>query len=360
MFIKDIILKFVGIYSKFNPLVYQNRYANKTLKAKSKTINFDKLDKNTKKNIRKIWGGVPESKWFKFYHTIGNKQNTHLYFPDSLFYKYVDSKLNNWVACQQIDDKGLYDLLFHDVNRPKTIAIQTGDLLVDDNYNIISTEELLAICNNYDKLIIKPTISSSGGKGILFVEKEDFKSLKKILKQYSNCIIQEVIEQHKILSDLHPSSINTIRIMTLTIDNEIRILSSVLRMGIGNSKVDNVSSGGIACGIDKDGKLKEKAFNANGICFMEHPQTGKFAGTMLPGYSKCVDICTKIAPRFSRFSKLISWDFSIDTNSNPILIEANLYGGELDFHQMCNGPIFGDYKESKKMIDKFVRGEKVY
>ena len=37
-----------------------------------------------------------------------------------------------------------------------------------------------------------------------------------------------------------------------------------------------------------------------------------------------------------------------------LLFEANLYGGELDFHQMCNGPIFGDEETTKQMIKRFV------
>ena len=46
-----------------------------------------------------------------------------------------------------------------------------------------------------------------------------------------------------------------------------------------------------------------------------------------------------------RKSRLISWDLAIDENAQPLLIEGNLTFGELDFHQMCNGPIFGDLTE---------------
>ena len=52
-----------------------------------------------------------------------------------------------------------------------------------------------------------------------------------------------------------------------------------------------------------------------------------------------------LAKRFSLISRLISWDLAIDENAQPLLIEGNLTFGELDFHQMCNGPIFGDLTE---------------
>ena len=40
--------------------------------------------------------------------------------------------------------------------------------------------------------------------------------------------------------------------------------------------------------------------------------------------------------------KLISWDWAVDNEGTPILIEANFCLGELDFHQMNNGPVFGN------------------
>lgn len=53
-------------------------------------------------------------------------------------------------------------------------------------------------------------------------------------------------------------------------------------------------------------------------------------------------MATKLAYRLCRISRLISWDFSVSEEGHPVFIEANLSWGELDFHQMCNGPIFGE------------------
>lgn len=36
--------------------------------------------------------------------------------------------------------------------------------------------------------------------------------------------------------------------------------------------------------------------------------------------------------------------------NEPVLIEANLRYGELDFHQLNNGPVFG--KDTKKILDE--------
>ena len=34
---------------------------------------------------------------------------------------------------------------------------------------------------------------------------------------------------------------------------------------------------------------------------------------------------------------------SVDVNGEPVLIEANLHNGGINFHQMNNGPVFKEY-----------------
>ena len=53
--------------------------------------------------------------------------------------------------------------------------------------------------------------------------------------------------------------------------------------------------------------------------------------------------------------RLVSWDWAVDAFETPVLIEANLCNGELDFHQLNNGPVFGNDTES---ILKEVFGER--
>lgn len=53
------------------------------------------------------------------------------------------------------------------------------------------------------------------------------------------------------------------------------------------------------------------------------------------------------------WKKFVDIDFSehkfyLNACNEPVLIEANLCSGELDFHQLNNGPIFGD--ETKEIL----------
>ena len=61
------------------------------------------------------------------------------------------------------------------------------------------------------------------------------------------------------------------------------------------------------------------------------------------------------AERMSQF-RLISWDIVLDCNNEPVLIEANLYVGELEFHQLNNGPIFGD--ETEEILKEIIENPK--
>lgn len=121
-------------------------------------------------------------------------------------------------------------------------------------------------------------------------------------------------------------------------------------MGIGNSKVDNASSGGIVVGIRSDGQLREVAYSAAGQKFDVHPTTGiLFENYYIPNFDKVKSIVKCLAAKNPHF-RLVSWDIAIDENDNPVLIEANLCDGELDFHQLNNGPIFGE--ETKEILDE--------
>ncbi len=353
MEVKKLLGIVARVYSDiFDPLLFQKRYAHNTLNKKRITVEFDKIDPETIRKIKGLWG--KKNGWFDFYYTVGDKSRGHLYFPDDWFFDSVDASLNDWRTCKAIDDKGMYDLYFADVKRPKTIARCCGGLWLSEKYEMIDLKRVLSLCDDAERVIIKPSISSSGGRGIVFWQKGQ-NDLTGKLNSFSNCVVEEILEQHDDLNAIHAESINTIRIMTMLLDGEVHILSSILRMGVGDSKVDNVSSGGLACGINEQGKLKKMAFGVDGSGVDKHPQGPVFEGLSVPGFDACKTICKTVAPRFARFSRLVSWDFAIDKSSSPLLIEANLCGGELDFHQMCNGPIFGDEATTKEMINRFYK-----
>lgn len=346
-----------GIYTYIkrmvDPMYALREYDRWKLKLRWQTIDIQPVSADTKRKIKELWGRT--SPWFDFYNTIGDKEKVHLYFPDTWFFQYIDAKLNNWKLCAAIDDKSLYDHLFDDVRRPKTIIKICNGIFLDERSRIISLADAVAACRAAGNVIIKPTYNVSGGKGIVFWKEGCDVDLEDILRHSSDEVVQEVIEQHPTLAQIHADSINTLRIISMTTTTEVKILSAILRMGIGKSKVDNISSGGIATGIDEEGRLKGKAFSISAKSYDKHPDGAELAGVQIPGFHECLDIIKATAPRFARYSRLTSWDFAIGSDGKPIFIEANLCHSGIDQPQMCNGPILGDEETTRYMVNKYIK-----
>lgn len=166
-----------------------------------------------------------------------------------------------------------------------------------------------------------------------------------VLKEHS--VIQKYIDQHQALSEISPST-NTIRIVTLlTKDHNVLIIGAVLRFGIGNSYVDNISIGGIAAGIDiKHGILKSTAYDSKGRIYETHPTSGvRFDYFQIPYWHEVLDLANKIQLSFP-FYKLLGSDIAI-TKIGPVIIELNGAHDNVGLEQKCV-PI---------LTDKSVRAE---
>ena len=283
--------------------------------------------------------------FFKIYKAIYGRFDKR-FIPDDIYFSIIDMFFNDDASCKVIDNKNLYNLFFPDVKMPRTILRKMDGVLLDGNYNLISFDEALHLCQQAGNIIRKPSLMSCGGHGIRFWNTTDgLENLKKRLNSRTDFVVQEMVKSHPELEKLHKDSLNTIRMVTLFFHNQVYYLSAVVRMGVDGKKVDNLSSGGLACGIQPDGRLKKYACYINGKSVEKHPQGTVFSDITIPHFAECVATAKRLAPRLIDFSKLVSWDFAIDAEGNPVLIEANMSGGGLDLHQMCNGPLFGDLTE---------------
>ena len=189
-------------------------------------------------------------------------------------------------------------------------------------------------------------MASYGGKNVHFFENPTREELEKYFQNLpsENLIFQETVCQSKETAKLHPESLNTIRIMTLILNDDVKILPSAFRMGVGKSKVDNASFGGIYCKINDDGTLSNFAYDALGKKFEEHPDGGNFQQVKFDFMSKIQNLVKAAAQRFPHF-RLIGWDIAIDENNEPVIIEANLTMSGMDVIETICGPLFGEYTE---------------
>ena len=93
------------------------------------------------------------------------------------------------------------------------------------------------------------------------------------------------------------------RVLSIFFQNEVHILSAILRMGQKGSMVDNVSAGGIQCGIHMDGTLYEKGSDKYGNWISRHPNGFLFKEIKIPSYDRVLETIKRTINTF-RISKL--------------------------------------------------------
>lgn len=316
----------------------------------SKSYRGGTLSSEEKAAVKRVWGNIPvDDKWFIMYNSIKREGSSHFdarYLPLNIHYCFIDEWFSSARKAVTVDDKNMYDLYFHDIRRPKTVFRKIKDRIMDENYKPITLEQAVQLCKNQKTVIIKPTVVKSGGKGIEFWKEEDGENtLIDILNMNSSLIVQEVIGQHPALASLHKESINTVRLMTCFFDGKMEVLSTIVRFGVGESRVDNAASGGMFCGVKEDGSLRKYAYNEYCQVFEKQPQGTVFADCKIPNFERCKELVLELSNRFVSNFRLISWDLSIAEDGEPVLIEMNLTYGDTHIHQLANGPLFGDKTE---------------
>lgn len=290
------------------------------------------------------------TEWHRFYTHVSGKFYKE-YIPVEFFINVIEPTLNNGMMKNSLIDKNLLEKLFDNIRQPETIVKNINGYFLDPkNQNILTLKQVIEKCNNYSKLLIKPSIESGGGKDItvfeLKEENSDYmnRSIEEIINSYNrNFIIQNYFIQHKEMSDLNPSSVNTLRIQTLLIRNKIEILRSVVRIGGNGSVIDNGASGGWACAVNKKGFLNKMGFKGTGILANETDRNVKFEGKRIPNFINIIEEVKNIHLQIPYF-RIIAWDIAIDKKGKAVLIEFNLAGQGIH-PQFATGPFFGRFTD---------------
>lgn len=324
------------------------------------------FSKEQKKEISQFWKKYScrfKKKFLQYYcHFSGYSA---FYIPDDVWYNIILPYYNNRILAQQIDDKCLYDIFLGNFSMPKSVLRIIDGRIYDDNFNIISCESATRILRELRKdLLIKPSVFTCGGWGIKLVSELNLEDVSEIKKEYPNAIVQKIVKQSECLARLNGSSLNTIRVSTLIMDDgSIHIPAAVIRMGTNGSLVDNACSGGVFVGIDVDsGSLKEFGYSrATGKYqrFTEHPNSRTiFKGYKILGFNKIIDAIKKNAKYLPK-TRLLGWDFTLDINNSPVMIEVNIEEHELEMMQLANGPYFGSYELTESVLcEVFKEGKK--
>ena len=318
-------------------------------------FNFDKAKKNSVKEVWSNFPVKPVTDWHAFYAGANGAFDPR-YCPEDFFYAYIEPVLNSKALRPAYSDKNFLDKVL-DARTPPTILRCMNGYFYDQDYNQVELDKLALTDKS---CVVKPTLEHGGGVDVTKAElthnKVDIEGKSFTVQELSelfngNLIIQEVVNQAEELSSINPSSVNTLRVTTLRVGNEIKHLSTVLRFGVAGAFVDNQRAGGASVGVDSNGLLKKYSYDKYGNKAEKHPTSGVvFEGYSIPSYSDALCFVSSLHNQLPYFD-MVSWDVIIEENYNPMLLEINLMGQGINLHQFSNGPIFGEYTDY--IIDKF-------
>lgn len=186
-------------------------------------------------------------------------------------------------------------------------------------------DQFLAFVCKHTPCLLKP-LRQFGGKGIVWIDYTNSETAEVLFSEQIEkgpFLLEEMIIQDPEMAKFHPQSVNTIRYTTLFHDGELFRLQAVLRMGKGESFVDNASSGGIYALIDiETGILHGPARSFSGERYDYHPNTGVLLeGTHIPRWQELNQLIDKVV-RVVPEQKQVGWDFALSVGG-WVLVEAN-------------------------------------
>lgn len=301
------------------------------------------------------YGRKISTRWHKYYQSCNGVYDIR-YFPEILYTTKLEPKLNSLQWCKVLSDKSLTELIYGGdsaIKIPKTIILNCSGIYYDKNRSIINKDYAMQLLFDAGDIVIKPIVGESSGRGVrvLKVEQgrdtETSERIETILNLYKkNYIVQERLRPNLQYGRLYEHSINTIRITTYIVNDEIHHVPLCLRVGSNGQKVDNIHAGGIGVGVSDDGKLNPIGYDDNKEKFEKHPNTDIFfKGYKVPFTAEIIATAYKLHGRTPHVG-VISWDFMINDRNEVVLIEANLLGQGTWFPQIIHGcSLFGSNTE---------------
>ena len=337
----------MDLLRKLDPYIYRWYLWSRLHKA-NKRLNKQKkaqLTSTELSEVKALWGkefNKGKRDAYAFYKAFCDRFDIR-YMPND-YYNYAELVLNLRWAAYFLQHKCCFDFFIPECNLPSTIIKKIdGHYLV--NNKEISEIEAVRVLRDEETFVFKIARATGGGMGVKKVDLVEIGDpdcyLVELVKP-SDFICQKVIEQSAFMAQFNPGSCNTIRILTLNINGEATVLSSFIRMGGIGSFVDNLSTGGgVLVGVDQDGNLSSWGINKQYDRIFQAPTGVLFKGLQIPDFQTIKGFVLSLQKEMP-FANLIAWDIAISKNGKPIVIEYNLDVGEVEAHQVFNGPVFGE------------------
>jgi hypothetical protein len=256
------------------------------------------------------------SDYFHFRFYLLNMEKRFEWAGTGFLYEY-QLKMNPRGSREILEDKIAFNERFNSLIKRNYASLQS---LIQG----VESEDKILV-NQTGKVVLKNAHGQAGKQvGILECKDLDSAKLISIMKSGKYDLVEEYVEQHREMMRLSPSGLNTVRIITQSVEGEIEVLAARLRISI-NSPVDNLAAGNAAAPVDLTsgvvtGPAVFSDITKKNINF--HPVTGvEIPGFRIPFWNEILDIAIKAATMTPE-NRSVGWDIAI-TDDGVLLIEGN-------------------------------------
>lgn len=350
------------MYEKFDQRVH---VLSREMGAKSSAKHYFKLFENNgvavrhltkeqKEQVNAAWNGHVKENGFATHELVltATGRFDPLICSEMLFRTNIELALNNFQLKYGFSEKNYFDAMFPDVPMPVTLIRNVNGVNLDGSYRPVDADRVKAILADHDKVIVKPSIENGCGRAVKLFTRDEYDRIDGEFKK--DYLIQEVFRQHASVAALNPSSVNVVRVVSLSLNGRVSPVNYALRCGATGAVTDNSITkdgrGMFVIGVQPDGVLKDEAYYSCGEKITVAPNGQQFAGIKLPNFPKALEMTTMMHEKLPHFG-FIAFDVCFDEAGNPVIMEYNLRGPGVLYYQYANGPLFGE--RTQEVIDTF-------
>ncbi|TMW72324.1 CapA family protein [Alteribacter natronophilus] len=286
-----------------------------------------------------------------FHQLTGRKEKDLI--PTSIVWKTVVPYLNGSSKKNVYRDKNLYEQLLDTDRMAKTAVKRVRGVYYDSENNVLSSGEAegyLRGASGEGVYIVKPS-TTNNGTGIYLIEMTEEgitvdgkpQRLADLESYYGpNFTIQHIVKQHRVMAKPHQNSVNTLRMVTLRWEGQVKHLLTFARFGADGSIRDNAGTGGVCVGVDDKGRLLDFAIDEHAFRHDEHPSTGYSfkERAQIPNYGEFVQFVEELHAQILHHD-FISWDVAVGEDGKPVFIEMNFRGVTWLYQLAAQKPLFG-------------------
>jgi hypothetical protein len=265
--------------------------------------------------------------------------------PEEIFLADMEPILNPLPIARYLSNKSFYNYWFPGNTFPHDYFHNIDGRWFDNKLSPILGKDLYRIISRIEyPVVVKPNRDSYGGRNVYFPECE--KELLEHTRDNQDFLVQEKIKNHSFFNQFNKHGLNTLRVNLYRSfkTNEWHVINLTLRMGV-NGSLDNLSSGGIAAGVNKSGFLNGYAIDRYGNKYDKHPDTGVKFIQQIPDYEGLGKFSLNIVNRVF-YARLVCLDVCLDPQSRWRAIEVNIGDTTIGFLGQHHGvAMFGDFTD---------------